>query len=229
MSAAAEVAAMKERAAIFAADLVQAGMVLGLGSGSTATLLVHALARRVQAGLRFEGVPTSEATGSLALSLGLKIFTLEERPRLDLAIDGADEVDPALNLIKGLGGALLREKVVASAAERFVIVVDPSKIVDRLGTHTAVPVEVVRFGWTRTRDALGALGARVEQRVSGGTPFLTDGGNFILDCRFDPESDLPSLGGTIKALTGVVEHGLFLGMTEQVVVGRADSVDVLRR
>jgi ribose 5-phosphate isomerase A len=223
------VAAMKERAANAAADLVEDGMVLGLGSGSTATLLVRALARRAQAGLRFEGVPSSEATGSLALSLGLKIFTLEDRPKLDLAIDGADEVDPALNLIKGLGGALLREKVVASAAARFVIVVDPSKLVDRLGNHTAVPVEVVRFGWTRTRAALAALGARVEQRMNGGAPYLTDGGNFILDCRFDPASDLPSLGGPIKALTGVVEHGLFLGMTEQVVVGRADSVEMLHR
>ncbi|MGH2390964.1 MAG: ribose-5-phosphate isomerase RpiA, partial [Chloroflexota bacterium] len=172
-----EITAMKERAANHAAGLVEDGMVLGLGSGSTATLLVRALARRAQDGLRFEGVPTSEATGSLALSLGLKVCTLEERPRLDLAIDGADEVDPALNLIKGLGGALLREKVVASAAARFVIVVDQSKVVDRLGDHTAVPVEVVRFGWTRTRDALAALAARVTQRLHVEEPFLTDGGN----------------------------------------------------
>jgi ribose 5-phosphate isomerase A len=225
----AEVSSMKERAASYAAGLVEDGMVLGLGSGSTASLVVRALAHRAKDGLRFEGVPTSEATGNLALSLGLKVCTLEERSRLDLAIDGADEVDPALNLIKGLGGALLREKVVAWAAARFVIVVDANKVVNRLGDHTAVPVEVVCFGWTLTQAALRTLGARPERRMSGDKPFLTDGGNYILDCRFDQGADLPSLGPAIKGLTGVVEHGLFLGMTEQVVVGRADTVEVLRR
>jgi ribose 5-phosphate isomerase A len=219
---------MKRRAAVFAAELVEDGMLVGLGSGSTAILLVHALADRARAGLRFEGVATSEATASLATSLGMRIFSLDDRPHLDLAIDGADEVDPQLNLIKGLGGALLREKLVALSAARFVIVVDDSKIVDRLGEHSPVPVEVVRFGWTRARDALAALGGRIERRMSGETPFLTDGENFILDCWFDPASDVAGLGLPIKGITGVVDHGLFITMTEQVVVGHPDRVEVLR-
>ena len=222
-------AGMKLRAATFAAELVEDGMLVGLGSGSTATLLVHALADRARTGLRFEAVATSEATASLATSLGIRIWDLDDRPHMDLAIDGADEVDPRLNLIKGLGGALLREKLVASSAARFVIVVDESKIVARLGEQSPVPVEVVRFGWTRARDALTALGGRVERRMAGVTPFLTDGKNFILDCWFDPASDVAGLGPPIKALTGVVEHGLFLNMTEQVVVGYPDRVEVLRR
>ncbi|HXT36262.1 MAG TPA: ribose-5-phosphate isomerase RpiA [Chloroflexota bacterium] len=220
---------MKQRAAIFAAELVEDGMLVGLGSGSTATLLVHALADRARAGLRFEGVATSEATASLATSLGIRIWELDDRPHMDLAIDGADEVDPRLNLIKGLGGALLREKLVASSSARFVIVADESKLVARLGEHSPVPVEVVRFGWTRARDALTALGGRAERRMAGETPFLTDGENFILDCWFDPASDVVGLGLPIKAITGVVEHGLFLNMTEQVVVGHPDLVEVLRR
>lgn len=224
-----DVATMKERAATFAADLVQDGMLVGLGSGSTSTLMVHALARRAQAGLRFEGVPTSDATETLATSLGLRVFSLEDRPRLDLALDGADEVDPALNLIKGLGGAMLREKLVATAAARLVIMVDASKIVTRLGEHSPVPVEVIRFGWTRARDALAALGARAERRMAGDAPFITDTGNYVVDCWFDPQSDVAGLGEAIKALTGVVEHGLFIGMTEQVVVGHPDRVEVLRR
>ena len=210
---------MKQRAATFAAELVEDGMLVGLGSGSTAILLVHALADRARAGLRFEGVATS---------LGMRIWDLDDRPHMDLAIDGADEVDPRLNLIKGLGGALLREKLVASSAARFVIVADESKIVQRLGEHSPVPVEVVRFGWTRTRDALTALGGRAERRLAGETPFLTDGENFILDCWFDPAADVAGLGLPIKAITGVVEHGLFVGMTEQVVVGHPDRVEVLR-
>ncbi|HVA90220.1 MAG TPA: ribose-5-phosphate isomerase RpiA [Chloroflexota bacterium] len=222
-------AGMKQRAATYAAELVEDGMVVGLGSGTTATLLVQALAVRAREGLRFEGVATSEATASLAASLRMPIFSLDDRPHLDLAIDGADEVDPALNLIKGLGGALLREKLVASSAARFVIVVDDRKLVDRLGDHSPVPVEVVRFGWTRARDALDALGGRVERRMAGEIPFLTDGENFILDCWFDPNADVAALGLPIKAITGVVDHGLFIAMTEQVVVGHPDRVDVLRR
>jgi ribose 5-phosphate isomerase A len=222
-------AAMKERAARHAAGLVQDGMIVGLGSGSTATLLVRALAERAEHGLTFIGVPTSEAIADLARSLGLKVTTIEEQPQLDLAIDGADEVDPALNLIKGLGGALLREKIVESAARKLVIIVDASKLVPRLGSQAPVPVEVVPFGWQNTKRALESLGCVAERRMAGADPFVTDGGHYILHCRFAPIADAHDLGARIKALTGVVEHGLFLGMAQEVIVGHPDRVETLRR
>ena len=225
----ADTAVMKERAASHAASLVEDGMVVGLGSGSTSTLMVHALARRAGGGLHFTGVPTSEAIAELAIALGLQVTSLEDHPSLDLAIDGADEVDPLLNLIKGLGGALLREKIVASAARQFVIMVDQTKLVSRLGDHSPVPVEVVPFGWARTCDALAALGARVVQRMANGSPFISDGGHYMFDCWFESTAAVAELGGTIKAITGVVDHGLFIGMTSIVVVGQPDGVRVLNR
>src|SRR5579875_3552714 len=155
----------KIAAARYAAGLVEDGMIVGLGSGSTAALFVEALGERVRAGLRVTGVPTSQATEQLARGLGIALATLEEYPRLDLDVDGADAVDPALNLLKGLGGALLREKIVAAAAARFVVIVDASKVVDALATAPLVPVEVIPFGWTRTRAALEELGALVGQRM----------------------------------------------------------------
>jgi ribose 5-phosphate isomerase A len=138
-------------------------------------------------------------------------------------------VDPRLNLIKGHGGALLREKIVASAAERLVIVVDASKLVERLGSHFAVPVEVVPFGWVQTSHAIERLGAEVARRPAGSDPYITDGGHFILDCRFPPLEDAHRLGDQIKAITGVVDHGLFLGMTDTVIVGHADRVETRTR
>jgi ribose 5-phosphate isomerase A len=221
--------AMKRRAARQAAALVQNGMVVGLGSGSTARLLVEALAENVRQGLRITGVPTSEATAAQAAAAGIPLTTLEMQPSLDLVIDGADEVDPDLNLIKGLGGALLREKIVASATDRLVIIVDESKLVRRLGEHSPVPVEVVPFGWTRAWAQLEALGAQPERRMAGDEPFVTDGGHYILDCAFDPTVDLRALGPALKAIIGVVEHGLFLDMASMAIVGKALSVETIVR
>lgn len=201
-------------------------MVVGLGSGSTAALFVQALGERVRAGLRITGVPTSEATERLARSLDIPLATLEEHARLDMDIDGADAVDPALNLLKGLGGALLREKIVAAASSRFVVIVDEGKLVDTLAAAPLVPVEVVPFGWSRTYAALEGLGAVVTRRATRDDPgraVVTDGGHYILDCRFANLSDPAATASRIKALTGVVEHGLFIGMATAAVVGDGDG------
>lgn len=216
----------KEAAARYAAGLVESGMLVGLGSGSTAALFVRALGERARAGLSIVGVPTSEATERLARAEGIALATLEETPRLDLDVDGADAVDPALNLLKGLGGALLREKIVAAAAARFAVIVDESKLVQSLSEAPLVPVEVIPFGWSRAVAALEALGATVTRRgrrEAPEEPFVTDGGHYILDCRFAAIPDAPALATAIKSITGVVEHGLFIGMATEVVVGTADG------
>lgn len=221
----------KRAAAVYAAELVEDGMAVGLGSGSTAEIAVAEIGRRVQEGLRIIGVPTSDQTEQLARSFHIPLASLEEQSRLDLVIDGADEVDPALNLIKGRGGALLREKIVALAGKRFVVVVDESKRVRRLGAHAPLPVEVVPFGWVTTRTRLEEIGFTCALR-GGDDPYRTDGGNFILDCHAPSTLDLAGMGVAerIKTQTGVVEHGLFLHLATLVVVGTADgSVEVLRR
>lgn len=221
----------KQAAAIYAAGLVEDGMAVGLGSGSTAQIAVAEIGRRVRAGLRILGVPTSDDTARLARSFDIPLATLEEHSRLDVVIDGADEVDPELNLIKGRGGALLREKIVALAGDRFVVVVDESKRVERLSVHAPLPVEVVPFGWVTTRRRLEGVGFSCDLR-GGAAPYLTDGGNFILDCRPSSSVNLAdtAIASAIKAQTGVVEHGLFLHMATSVVVGTADGrVDVVSR
>lgn len=221
----------KRAAAEFAAQLVEDGMTVGLGSGTTALMTVRALGARVKEGLDFWGVPTSEETARLARSLDMRVVGLDERGRLDLAIDGADEVDPQLNLIKGHGGALLREKIVARAAARFVIVIDDSKRVLRLGQRAPIPVEVVPFGWTTTKLRLEWLNLSCELR-GGDKPYKTASNNVVLDCHPTTTLDLssPLVADSIKIQTGVVEHGLFLGLVTTVVVGKATGeVDVLHR
>ena len=212
-----------------AAELVEHGMVIGLGTGSTAAFLVRALAQRMHAGLRIVGaVPTSQETADLAASLVIPLVTLEEYPVLDLALDGADEIDPHLNLIKGGGGALLREKIVATAARRFVVIGDSSKLVPRLGTHFALPVEVVPFALSLVRRHLEALGAQVQPRMHEQQLFVTDNQNYILDCRFPAGiSDPTLLQAQIRAITGVVEHGLFLGIAQQALVAGPGGLKVL--
>lgn len=217
---------LKELAAHRAVEYVKEGMVVGLGTGSTAALAVEAIARKVKEGCRILGIPTSVETENLAKKLGIPLTTLEEYPEVDVTIDGADEVDPAGNLIKGLGGALLREKIVASATKQEIIAVDASKLVERLGMKVPIPVEVVPFGWTRCRKALQALGGRVELRRRGPAPFVTDNGHYILDTWFGPLQDPYGLAKAIKAIVGVVEHGLFLDMTHVVIVGREEGVSV---
>ena len=219
----------KENAARAAVALVEDGMRLGLGTGSTAEFMLHALAERVRDGLQVSGVATSERTAKLAGSLGIPIASLDETPELDLAIDGADEFDPDLNLIKGAGGALLREKIVAAAARRFVVIVDPSKRVAHLGAFP-LPVEIVPMAAVPLATRLTALGARVSLRQEAdGKAFLTDERNYIVDCAFGEIADPPVLAARLSAFAGVVEHGLFCGMADVVLIGRKDGVERLER
>jgi len=220
---------LKRLAALRAIEEVKDGMVVGLGTGSTAAFVVEGLGARVATGLRVVGVPTSERTAAQARRLGIPIATFAEHQRLDLTIDGADEVQlGSLDLIKGLGGALLREKIVAAASDRLVIVVDQEKLVERLGEHTPVPVEVTQFGWQATATALAKLGCLPERRyTTSEQPYVTDGGNFILDCRFGPLAD-PDIAEQQLAMTvGTVESGLFVGRTSVVVVASTTGVEVL--
>lgn len=217
----------KEKAARAAVELVEDGMRLGLGTGSTAEFMLKALAERVRAGLRVAGVPTSKRTADLARDLGIPLTSLETTPELDLAIDGADEVDPGLNLIKGGGGALLREKIIAACAARFVVIVDGSKQVRRLGAFP-LPVEIIAMAAVPLGRRIAALGAEVTLRVGqDGRPFLSDEGHQILDCAFGEIADPPALAAELNVMPGVVEHGLFCGMAELVLVGGADGVERL--
>jgi len=214
-----------------AADLVASGCVLGLGSGSTARYATLSIGERLRTGdLRdVVAIPTSEDTAALAREVGIPLTTLEEHGTIDMTIDGADEVDPGWNVIKGLGGCLLREKVVAYATRHEVIVVDESKLVPRLGFKCPVPVEVLQFGWKNTTRALEATGARPVLRLRDSQPFVTDEGNWILDCYYAPIEDAAALGARIKGIPGVVEHGLFLGMVHRVLVAGATGVYQLER
>jgi ribose 5-phosphate isomerase A len=220
---------LKRAAALRAIEEVKDGMVVGLGTGSTAAFVVEGLACRVAAGLRVVGIPTSERTAAQARRLGIPIATFAEYQRLDLTIDGADEVQlGTLDLIKGLGGALLREKIVATASSQLVIVVDQEKLVERLGEHTPVPVEVTQFGWQATAVALGRLGCVPERRYAAGEqPYITDGGNFILDCRFGPLADPARVEKGIALTVGTVESGLFVGRRPIVVVASPTGLEVL--
>jgi ribose 5-phosphate isomerase A len=218
--------ALKRAAAEAAAGLVENDMIVGLGTGSTAAFAVEALAHRHRGGLRFAGIPTSERTAAQATGAGIALTSFAEHRQIDLTIDGADEVERGtLNLIKGLGGALLREKIVAAASRRLVIVVDGAKLVDRLGEKTPVPVEVVTFGLEVTREALEVLGASVRLRLSpAGEPFVTDSGNRILDCSFGTIADPARLEERIRRIVGVVECGLFIGRAHAVFVADAGGI-----
>jgi ribose 5-phosphate isomerase A len=220
---------LKRAAALRAIEEVEDGMVIGLGTGSTAAFVVEGLALRVAQGLRVVGIPTSERTAAQARRLGISIATFAEHQRLDLTIDGADEVQlGTLDLIKGLGGALLREKIVAAASDRLVIVVDQEKLVEQLGEHTPVPVEVTPFGWQATAVSLARLGCAPERRYTiGEQPYVTDGGNFILDCRFGPLADPRAVEKSIALTVGTVESGLFVERSSMVVVASLTGVEVL--
>jgi ribose 5-phosphate isomerase A len=220
----------KLAAAQAAAQLVEDGMIVGLGSGSTASLAVAAIGKRTAQGLRILGIPTSEKTAELAHGLGIPLTTLAERDRIDLTIDGADEIERgSLDLVKGLGGALLREKIVASVTRRLVIVAGEDKLVDRIGENARpIPVEVAPFGWETTARRLRDIGAEWTRRLNAdGQPFITDGGHMILDCRFQSPASARSLQERLDSTVGVMEHGLFLGMTSEAIVGR-DSGELLR-
>jgi ribose 5-phosphate isomerase A len=223
---------LKLRAAERALDYVKSGMRLGLGTGSTAAKFVDLIGARVAEGLDVICVPTSEATRVQAEGLGIPLATLEEQPELDLTVDGADEVDESLQLIKGGGGAHLREKIVAAASTRMVVIADDSKRVSKLGNFP-LPVEIVPFGWRTTMskvsDTVRLNGCKgpVTVRGSESDPFVTDNGNYILDCAFGEIDDPEQVATQLSLLPGVVEHGLFIGLTHAAVIASADGVEII--
>ena len=224
-------AALKQQAAERAVTFVQSGMVLGLGAGSTAVFALRRLGQLLAEGALRDivGVPCSSQVEAEARQAGIPLTTLDDHPTVDLTIDGADEVDPQLNLIKGGGGALLREKMVAQATRREIIVVDEGKLSPHLGVRWAVPVEVIPFGWRAQARFLAGLGARVARRERNGGPYFTDQGNFILDCAFGPILDPAGLARQLAERAGIVEHGLFLGLATDLIVAGRDGVQHQRR
>lgn len=225
----------KRAAAARALELVQPGMRLGLGTGSTATHFVELLAERVREGLGVIGVATSEATRALAEKHGIPLTTLDETPELDLTVDGADEIAPDLSLIKGGGGALLREKIVAAASARMVVIADGSKLVDVLGRFP-LPVEVVSFGFAATRRKIEAAAAKAGcpgpallRRTKDGHPFVTDGGHLILDAALERIPNPSSLAARLAEIPGVVEHGLFVGLARTAIIADSAGVRILQR
>jgi len=219
----------KKLAARAAVKLVESGNVVGLGSGSTASYAIRFLAERIAQGLKIVGIPTSQKTKQLAEELGIPLTTLDEQPRIDIDIDGADEIDPQLNLIKGGGGAFLREKVIASVSRRFVVIAESTKQVQRLGKFP-LPVEVIPFAESLIKGQIEKLGAHVVLRLYPyGNPYVTDEGHHILDCTFGEIPDPPALAQKLCSIPGVVEHGLFIGMAEMALVGKGAAVIQLVR
>jgi ribose 5-phosphate isomerase A len=219
----------KQTAARAAVEFVENGQIVGLGSGSTATLAVRFLAERVRAGLKIVGIPTSQKTAQLAAQLGIPLTTVEEHSSIDIDLDGADEIDPQLNLIKGGGGAFLREKIIASIARRFIVIADSAKQVKRLGKFP-LPVEVIPFAQSLIKGEVEALGAEVKLRqYAYGNPYVTDEGHHVLDCTFGEITDPPALAEKLLRMPGVVEHGLFLGMAEMALIGKDGTVIQIRK
>jgi ribose 5-phosphate isomerase A len=210
----------KRAAAYAAADLVQSGMKIGLGSGSTFLLVLDRLRERIaQEGLKVAGVPSSRQTADAARAAGVEILDLDQVERLDLAIDGADEVDPQKNLIKGGGGAHVRERIVAAAAKELLVIVDEKKLVPVLGAGFPLPIEVLQFGWKQAQRMLAATGCTVTRRERDGAPFVTDNGNYVLDCKYQSIDDPAWLAEQLHGIVGIVDHGLFVGMAGRVLVG----------
>lgn len=216
----------KRAAAQAAAAYVNSGMTIGLGTGSTVNYLLDELGKRIRQGLEMEGIPTSIKTEKLAREKGIPLTDFSQTTKIDLAIDGADEVDSQLQLIKGGGGSLVREKIVAAAADQLIIIVDASKRVPKLGAFP-LPIEVVPFGWEKTAERIAAYGCTPVLRKNGSDPFISDNGNYILDCLFQTISQPEQLHQQMKQLVGVVETGLFLHMTDRLLVARNGIVDVI--
>ncbi len=219
----------KAAAASKSLEYVEDGMVIGLGTGTTAKYVIELLGQRVRAGLKVRGIPTSKASAGLAASMMIPLTTLDETEFIDLTIDGADEIGPGLELIKGGGGALLHEKIVASCSKRLLIVADEHKKVERLG-HFPLPIETIPFAAAPVKRQLEKLGANPRLRCgAGGQPFITDEGNFLFDCSFGQIPDPPALARTLKSITGLVEHGLFIGMASIAIIAGPSGTQVLTR
>jgi ribose 5-phosphate isomerase A len=218
---------LKKQAGEKAAEYVKDGMIVGLGTGSTVEWTIRKLGELVKDGLEIIGIPTSVRSETLARELGIKLTTLIEHPKIDLTIDGADEVDPKLNLIKGLGGALTREKIVAASSKKEIIVVDESKLVEVLGTKAPVPVEVIQFAWNTCKTSLLSLNAKPVLRMADEKEYVTDNNNYILDCKFNQINNPEELEMKINNIPGVVENGLFLKLTDIVIVASAGGVEIL--
>lgn len=217
----------KQAAALRALEEVEDGMLLGLGTGSTAAFYIDALGERVRAGLSVTAVATSKASAVQAARFGIQLLETIDRP-IDLTVDGADEIDPALNLVKGLGGALLREKVVAAASSRMLVIATEEKLVPKLG-RGPLPVEVLPLLWERTAAAIAGLGLQAAMREVRGTPFISDNGNLILDCTGAASLEIQALASSLDAIPGVLGHGLFIGIATEAVVAGPDEVRVIRR
>lgn len=218
----------KQRAAEAALDYVQSGQLVGLGSGSTSECFIRALAAAVKSG-RFRdirGIPTSQQSARLAESLGISLAPLSQADEVDIAIDGADEIDPCLNLIKGLGGALLREKIIEQNAKRFIVIADGSKVVSCLGERCPVPVEVLPFGESAHADFLRSVGGNPQQRMDGKRRYVTDNGNHIFHCHFGPMGSARDLDARMHGRAGIIETGLFLGMAERAIIAWDDRIEV---
>lgn len=219
---------LKKAAALKASEFVRNGMVVGLGTGSTAKHLLVALGEQVRAGMKLRGVPTSQETAALAMQAGIPLIDSENRWDIDVAIDGADQVDPRFNLIKGGGGALLKEKIVAASAKQFIVMVDHTKQVSVLGRAFPLPIEVIPFGWGSTARAIEALTkSRVVLRERNGAPFTTEAGNLIVDVHIDHISQPSELETALNLIPGVVETGLFVGRTDVLIVGTPQGVQTL--
>jgi ribose 5-phosphate isomerase A len=226
----AEIDLLKRAAATRAVEEIQNGMVVGLGSGTTAAFALEAMAKRINEGLSMVGVPSSEKTAAIARQLNVPLTDFDTHPHIDLTIDGADQVERStLNLIKGLGGSLLREKIVAAASTRMIVIVDSSKVVDRLGSRTPLPIEVVPFGWQATFGKLDEIGCKPSLRTIGGIPFITDEGNYIADCSVGEVADASTLGRQITNIVGVVETGLFIDLASMIVVGGINGIEIIRK
>ena len=218
----------KQNAARTAVDQIEDGMLVGLGTGSTAAFAISYLAEKVRSGLMISAIPTSEASKKQAQSEGIPLIDFENSPSIDLCIDGADEIDSELNMIKGGGGALLREKIVASSAKRYLIIIDSSKQVETLGSFP-LPVEVIPFGWQVVSRKLKDMNASPKLRKAGPQPFVTDEGNYILDCRLNSIPEVEQLETELNRIPGVVENGLFVAMCDQMIMGKEDQVILKER
>ena len=220
---------MKKMAGEKAVEYVEDGMILGLGTGSTVEYTLRKLGELVKDGLKIKGIPTSMHTRKIAKECNIPLTTLEENPEIDLTIDGADEVDSELNLIKGGGGALTREKIIAYHSKKEIIVVDETKIVKALGTDVPLPVEVVKYGWTSTKKTLEEFGCTAELRKIINDPYLTDNSNYILDCDFEKIEEPEQIEKDINNIPGVVENGLFIGLVDEIIVGSKQGIVTLEK